>query len=374
MSRGWKRRHLPALLSALSALPRAAAAAPPDEDASDAVALGRTLQFPRDHGAHLRARTEWWYVTGWLQPERGGALLGFQVTFFRQSTGLGGGLDGRFVPRHLLFAHAAVSDVGARVHERAQRIARWSGRPDTPEAQASRAGMDVSIGRWRLRRDEGRIVAELADPASGLLLDLRMEAAGPPLLHGGNGSVRKGPRAQDGGHYATDPQLAVRGTLGRAGTRTSGAGRAWLDHEWSDEPLPAGAVGWDWVGLNFDDGSALMALQMRDAAGGSVWAYGTHRSAGGLDRPFGPEAVRLQPLRRWTSPATGAAYPLQWRIETPAGTWTVRALFEDQELDSRASTGAVYWEGLSEVLDAGGRRVGLGYLEMTGYVEPLRLG
>jgi predicted secreted hydrolase len=58
---------------------------------------------------------------------------------------------------------------------------------------------------------------------------------------------------------------------------------------------------------------------------------------------------------------------------TPVGRWTVRARLDDQELDSRASTGAIYWEGLSELLDAGGRSVGSGYLEMTGYAEPMKL-
>ncbi len=82
----------------------------------------------------------------------------------------------------------------------------------------------------------------------------------------------------------------------------------------------------------------------------------------------------MQPQRHWVSPASQARYPVQWQIDTPAGRHTVRALFDAQELDSRQSTGAFYWEGLSELLDAQGRRVGLGYLEMTGYAAPLKLG
>ena len=85
------------------------------------------------------------------------------------------------------------------------------------------------------------------------------------------------------------------------------------------------------------------------------------------------DRVRFTPLRRWTSPATRASYPVHWRIETPAGRHEVRARFDAQELDGRASTGAVYWEGLSELLDGAGRRVGRGYLELTGYATALRL-
>ena len=79
------------------------------------------------------------------------------------------------------------------------------------------------------------------------------------------------------------------------------------------------------------------------------------------------------PGRRWTSPLSGARYPVQWRVQTPAGSFGVRAMLDDQELDSRDSTGAIYWEGLCELLDGAGRVVGRGYLEMTGMAKPLRL-
>jgi predicted secreted hydrolase len=53
--------------------------------------------------------------------------------------------------------------------------------------------------------------------------------------------------------------------------------------------------------------------------------------------------------------------------------YTVRAVVDNQELDSSRSTGAIYWEGLSDLLDAQGQRVGRGYLEMTGYARALKL-
>jgi predicted secreted hydrolase len=81
----------------------------------------------------------------------------------------------------------------------------------------------------------------------------------------------------------------------------------------------------------------------------------------------------MQPLRHWSSPASRARYPVQWAIATPAGRFEVQALIDNQELDSRSSTGGIYWEGLSELRDAQGRRIGMGYLEMTGYAAPLKL-
>ena len=51
---------------------------------------------------------------------------------------------------------------------------------------------------------------------------------------------------------------------------------------------------------------------------------------------------------------------------------TLEPLFDDQELDSRASTGTIYWEGAVRALTSG-REMGRGYLELTGYGAPLRL-
>ena len=77
--------------------------------------------------------------------------------------------------------------------------------------------------------------------------------------------------------------------------------------------------------------------------------------------------------RAWESPVSQARYPVAWRIDTPAGSHTLEAEFEAQELDSRASTGNFYWEGLSTLGDANGRRIGRGYLEMSGYATRLKL-
>jgi predicted secreted hydrolase len=133
------------------------------------------------------------------------------------------------------------------------------------------------------------------------------------------------------------------------------------------------AVGWDWIGINLDDGSALTAFRLRTRDGQALWDGGSLRAPGSRATPFRRGEVAFRPVRHWTSPLSQARYPVQWQVQTPAGSHTVRALLDNQELDSRASTGAIYWEGLCELLDSRGSRVGLGYLEMTGYARPLRL-
>jgi predicted secreted hydrolase len=343
--------------------------------ADDPVRQGRVLQFPRDHGAHLGAAIEWWYITGDLRTPDD-QRHGFQITFFRSRTGLAEGLDSRFAARHLLFAHAALTDLGAKAHLHAQRIARWSGDEASALARASTPDTDLLLGGWTLRRLalDGRSRYTTDFGSGEFSLQLQLDATQPLLLQGDAGFSRKGPDVAQASHYLSEPQLAVQGTLQRGGKTQAVHGKAWLDHEWSDQLMHPDAVGWDWIGMNLDDGGALTAFRLRRADGSSLWAGGSFRSAAGALRIFAADSVRFTPGRMWASPASGARYPLQWTVDTPAGRFEVRSLLDAQELDSRGSTGTVYWEGLSELLDAQAQRIGSGYLEMTGYAGRLNLG
>jgi predicted secreted hydrolase len=133
------------------------------------------------------------------------------------------------------------------------------------------------------------------------------------------------------------------------------------------------AVGWDWMGINLFDGSALTAFQLRDKEGRALWDGGSFRSGGGTRYVFSRGEVLFRPLRSWRSALSKASYPVEWIVRTPADYYTVKAVVDDQELDSRNSTGAIYWEGLCEVWDSNKRLVGRGYLEMTGYAAALKL-
>jgi predicted secreted hydrolase len=328
------------------------------------VAPGRPLQFPRDHGAHPDYRTEWWYVTGWLRTAAG-APLGFQVTFFRARPQLDQANPSRFAPKQLLFAHAALSDPAAGKLQYDQRSARTG----LGLAEAATTDTAVHIDDWTLHRDaQGGYRAKLA--AHGFALDLTLKPTQAPLLQGERGYSRKGPQASQASFYYSQPQLTVSGTVTRHGKAERVHGSAWLDHEWASAPLAEAAAGWDWIGINFDDGGALMLLQIRDKAGRKFWAGGTLRSADGRERVLPPEAIRFQPQRRWRSPRTGADYPVVMRVQAGDLTLELAPLMDDQELDSRASTGAVYWEG-AVTARSDGKLVGRGYLELTGYLRRL---
>jgi predicted secreted hydrolase len=326
----------------------------------------RTLQFPRDFGSHPDLHTEWWYITGHAKTQ-GGREFGFQVTFFRSRVEATQGMRSAFAAKNLVFAHAAVTDLEGRVLLHDQRIARAG----FGIASASETDTDVQLRDWSLVRKDGGYSARI--PAGEFTLDLRFTPTQPVLLQGNAGLSRKGPDEAQASYYYSEPQLKTQGKLTLKGQAFEVGGTAWLDHEWSEALMHPEAVGWDWIGMNLDDGSALTAFHLRRKDGSALWGGGSFRTREGMLRVFRNDEVRFDSVAAWSSPRTQAKYPTQWRVQTPSGNFEVRALLDDQELDSRGSTGGVYWEGLSELLDAQGKRVGRGYLEMTGYAAPLRL-
>ena len=329
----------------------------------------KTLAFPRDRGAHPDFKTEWWYITGYAQAagQPGVRAFGFQLTFFRSRIDSTQAMTSKFAAKQLLFAHAAITDVQGNKLWHDQRIAR----DGFGVASTSAADMAIQLKDWSLVADGKRYTAVL--PASDFGLTLQFNEAQPTLLQGQNGLSRKGPDEKQASYYYSQPQLATTGSLRVKGKTFDMVGTAWLDHEWSQEILAPGAVGWDWIGMNLTDGSALTAFRLRDKNGGALWDGGSFRSASGPPYVFSRGEVVFTPTRFWTSPLTQITYPVQWVVRTPADFYTVKAMIDNQELDSRQSTGAIYWEGLSELIDSQGKKVGMGYLEMTGYGQPLQM-
>ena len=329
----------------------------------------KTLVFPRDRGSHPDFKTEWWYITGHAQSAGPTDVreFGFQLTFFRSRVDSTQAMTSKFAAKQLMFAHAAITDVQGKKLWHDQRIAR----DGFGVASSSQLDMAVKLRDWSLAADGKRYTAEL--PASDFGLKLQFIETQPVLLQGKNGLSRKGPNDKQASYYYSQPQLATTGSLALQGKTFDISGTAWLDHEWSQEILAPGAVGWDWIGMNLLDGSALTAFRLRDKDGTAIWDGGSFRSAKNELRVFNQGEVIFKPTRWWKSPLTQTIYPVEWQVVTPLDTHTVKAVIDNQELDSRQSTGAIYWEGLSELLNGSGKKMGMGYLEMTGYGQPLRM-
>jgi predicted secreted hydrolase len=330
------------------------------------VVPGRKLRFPDDHGAHPDFRTEWWYATGWLK-RQDGRPLGFQITFFRVRTGIGETNTSRFAPRQLILAHAAIADPEFGRLRHSERAARAG----FGQAGFTLGRSEVWLGDWRLSQQGNRYQARVH--GEDFSYDLALHAEAPPLLNGQDGFSSKAADPRHASYYYSRPQLAVNGTVTLNGRTEMVTGHAWLDHEWSSELLPERAQGWDWVGINLNRGSALMAFRLRDASGNTLWAAATLRANGKIDQIFSPQAVNFLPLRQWRSPRTGIDYPVAWRLSVGEREFEVSPLLDDQELDSRRSVGTVYWEGAVRVKE-NGQPAGEGYLELAGYGEKINLG
>jgi predicted secreted hydrolase len=329
------------------------------------VRPGRDFSFPADHGAHPEFRTEWWYVTGWLDVP-GGKSMGFQVTFFRSRPPFGDSNPSAFAPKQIIFAHAALSDPAVGHILSDSRAARAG----FGLANAKGGDAHVVLDDWTFDRGaDGRFHTHAG--GKDFTLDLSFTATQPILLEGDRGYSQKGPMPSEASYYYSLPHLAVSGTVRRGGRNIAVKGTAWLDREWSSTYLDPEAVGWDWTGINLDDGGAVMAFRIRDKSGRALWAGGTYRAPGGETFPLSRDAIAFATLRRWHSPHTGANYPVEQSltIRLPSGkrSFHLMPLFDDQELAGENLAGPVYWEGA--VKTEGGR----GYLELTGYAQALKM-
>lgn len=359
-----KRRTL-AWLAGLAAAPISGAQREPEatSDASFApVVPGYVLRFPHDEGSHPEFRTEWWYVTGRLLLV--GEPLGFQITFFRTRSRTRTENPSAFTPRQILIAHAAISDPAIGKLQHAQHAAREG----FSMAGARQGRLNVWIDEWSLQQSNNVYTARI--PARDFQLDVSLTSTQAPLLHGNNGLSRKGPGSESASYYYSLPHLSVEGTLKRHDISAAVRGAAWLDHEWSSSYMDSQARGWDWVGINLDDGGALMAFRMRNRQGGTLWAGGTLRDWQGRKQIFGPEDIAFTPRRKWQSPRTGTVYPVSWIVRIGSMEVAIEPAMEDQENDARLTTATVYWEGAIRAAQHG-KTLGWGYLELTGYWRPM---
>jgi len=326
---------------------------------------GYAFQFPRDHGAHREFSTEWWYFTGHLWSADGARRYGYQLTFFREALPAGSYRgSGAWRSDQIHLAHAALTDVKEGRFTFDERLNR-EGIP----ASSAEGRLELRNAGWKAAMDPaGKIHLEFTVGKANLALDLA--PAGPPVIFGENGCVRKGEDPSAASHYVTFPRLETRGTLtgGRADTLH---GLSWMDHEFSSSQLSPGQEGWDWAGIQLRDGRSLMVYRLRGAGGAQdPWSMVSEVDARGrLAR-----ATRSFTLTggAWKSPDSGASYPLPLRLEALGETWTLAPLVPAQELRTRTGTRITYWEGACRVLDAQGREAGDAYVELTGYAHTMQ--
>ena len=329
------------------------------------VEPGLELTFPADHGAHPGYRTEWWYLTGQVADEDG-RRFGFQFTVFRSTLAPGAARagDSPLRAREVFAGHLALTDVVGGRTRFAERLRRGG----TALARASTDDLELALEDWTLARgSDGRLTLAAADPAQAIGLEFTLVPEKPLVLHGERGYSQKGPEPGNASAYVSWTRLATTGALRLDGRAFEVEGVAWFDHEFGSGVLPEGVQGWDWFGLELDDGRELMLFHLRRPDGSATpFSAGTLVERDGSTRALAPADFTIEPRGQWTSPRTQATYPAGWRLSVPgAGIELVAApLVDDCELEDRASTGVVYWEGPVALT---GTTTGRGYAELTGY-------
>lgn len=324
--------------------------------------------FPKDHGAHPDYKTEWWYYTGNLKTD-GGGEFGYQLTFFRRALAAEmPARRSRLGTNQIYMAHFALTDVKAKTHTSFERFSRGAGGLAGARGEPT---FEVWLEDWSASKDGGSVfrlqaVDDQIEPR--VAINLNLQETHPPLLHGEQGLSRKGPERGNANHYYSLVGLDTEGTIISRGEEYNVLGKSWMDHEFGTSALSTGVDGWDWFGLQLDDGTGLMFGRLRKSEGGNIGIFeGTVSYADGRQMPIHSGDFTVTAKGSWKSPETEIAYPSGWQVEFPSIDVELRVnpLIPNQEL----SDGFTYWEGAVSV-EGTIKEVavkGRGYVELTGY-------
>jgi predicted secreted hydrolase len=353
------RRAFAGGLALLGLTPRAQAQgfAGLSEDAADfaQVKPGRVFSFPADHGPHPEFRLEWWYVTANLK-DGSGTPFGAQWTLFRQALAPGAQREG-WANQQIWMAHAAVTR--ADIHRFNQTYARGG----VGQAGVTPEPFLAWIDSWAMRgmdAFDANTVSPLAlnAAAEDFSYALQLETDHPLVLQGDGGYSKKSLREQ-ASYYYSQPFFKARGRLSIDDKPVEVSGLAWMDREWSSQPLAPDQKGWDWFALHFASGEKLMLYRMRQSDG-NHYVSGNWIVADGPARPLGPGDITMTPGA--TIEIDGHRLPVAWQIAIPQLALSI----ECRALNARAWNGTsfAYWEG---PISFSGSHTGVGYLELTGY-------
>ena len=319
------------------------------------VTPGRKFAFPADHGPHPDFRIEWWYVTANLA-DRSGASYGVQWTLFRQALQPGPQREG-WANRQIFMAHAAATR--ADTHRFSERFARGG----VGQAGVATEPFRAFIDSWEMRgsdRTDPKTIAPLDLTAAGqdFSYALRLDAELPLVLQGDGGYSQKSERGQ-ASYYYSQPFFKASGRLTIDDKAVDVTGEAWMDREWSSQPLAPDQSGWDWFALHLASGTKLMLYRMRQKSGEN-YVSGNFMSADGGRRLLATSEVTMTPKDEIE--IAGRKLPVQWQIAIPSLELAIRSV----PLNPRAfmGTSVSYWEG---PISVHGTHPGVGYLEMTGY-------
>lgn len=331
----------------------------------------REWSFPQDFGPHPAFQTEWWYYTGNLAGEDG-RRFGYQFTIFRRAlTPDGANADAsEWRSNDVYMAHLALTDVAGDQFFHDERFSRGgAGLAGATADPAYRVWLDD----WQVIAQDAeaagtRITAEAGDYA----LDLTLMQTEPPALQGDHGLSAKSDEPGNASYYYSLTRLPTAGTVTINGQPYAVEGLSWKDHEFGSSALGESALGWDWFGLQLDDGRDLMLGQIRLRDGGTDPSFaGLLVDATGETRVLPAGSFSIEETDSWTSPHSGATYPAGWSITVNpgGGESPLRLVLTPQIADQELyGSGIAYWEGSVRIT---GDADGYGYAELTGYADSM---
>src|SRR6202171_6262738 len=319
------------------------------------VVPGKTFAFPADHGPHPDYRIEWWYVTANLV-DSAGVICGAQWTLFRLTSRPGAQQEG-WANQQIWMGHAAVTR--ADTHRYSEAFARGGVGQAGVETKPFKAWIDS----WGMRgsdrmREEGLAPLELNASGTNFSYALRLDADRPLVLQGDAGYSKKSERGQ-ASYYFSQPYFKAAGSITIDDKPHEVTGLAWMDREWSSQPLASDQTGWDWLSLHFHAGEKLMLFRLRQSDGKNYisgkwfWPDGGAKQIASSEITMTPKAV---------TEIEGRKIPTKWDIAIPILALTISCV--PLNAKSWMGTSFPYWEG---PINFAGSHSGVGYLEMTGY-------
>ena len=322
-----------------------------------------SIHYPDALNMNPEFRIEWWYITANLHvtndylsnetnAETNAEPIGIQWTLFRQAASPSPQREG-WANQQLWLGHVGLTR--ADQHFSADRY----GRGGIGQAGVDMQPFSAWIDHWLLRAtDDKADEFTLTASQDKVSYELTLTKTGPAVLQGDEGFSVKSPQGQ-ASYYVSLPFLAAKGSVNIEGKSYEVTGQAWLDREWSSQPLAADQEGWDWFSLHLDQGDKLMLFRLRHTEADDYFS-GTYISAEGIPHPLKPEQIQMQPLRQ--HPVAGRQVPVEWQLSVEDFGINLRT--QALNPDAWMATGIAYWEG---PIRFEGTHQGWGYLEMTGY-------
>ena len=304
------------------------------------------VSLPDDDAPHADYNTEWWYYTGHLQSAEG-HRYGFHYVVFQVLAPVG-------ILANL--AHVSITDHQEGVYSTDQRASiATSTTEGTP-------GFSFGLDGWKMSGFDGQ--DSLQASTSDYAIDLTLETDKKPVLHDHTGLVDFGEAGNS--FYYSRTRMSISGTIIAEGQAVPVAGHAWFDHQWGN--FEVRALGWDWFALQFDDGSDVMLTALRDESDRPIRSYGTFIAPDGRSAYIAGDEFEVASVDSWTSPVSGAKYPMAWKVRIPNRSIDVvlTPVLVASEFDGTATTYNYYWEGEMGVT---GSHEGYGFVELAGYAQ-----